>query len=140
MVHGGYSLPSSLGYSRHLFISQSSNISSCHWAQGLIVKLLETTHGQFLYRCVQVHDKVAGTLIIACKEEIQRKIERQLELGMEELLDLAEIITNDLGSGSGERQEYSLLAICAARKAGLLWRQQQLNPRGWTPVESRHVH
>ncbi len=106
------------------------------------MKLLETTHGQWLYQCIQIHDKVAGTGIIACKEEIQRKIERQLELGTEDLLDVdqysAEVNTNHLESGSGERQEYWLLTICTAQKAGLLWRQQQLNPCGRTPVESGH--
>jgi hypothetical protein len=60
---------------------EGSNILSCQWSQGLVVKLLETTHGQWLYRCVQVHDKVAGTCINACKEEIHCEIERQLELG-----------------------------------------------------------
>jgi hypothetical protein len=81
---------------------------------------------------------------VAHKGEIQCKIEQQLELGMEDLLDVdqcfVEANTNDLESGSGECQEYWLLAICAAWKAGLLWRQQQLNPCGKTPVQSRHVH
>jgi hypothetical protein len=103
---------------------KGSNILSCQWAQGLVVKLLETTHGQWLYRCVHIHDKVAGTLIIASKEEIQRKIERQFELGTEDLLDvdqyLVEVNINDLERGSGEHQEYWLLAIRAAWKASLL--------------------
>ena len=54
---------------------KGSNISSCQWAQGLVVKLLETTHVQWLW-CVQVHDKVVGTHIIARKEENQHEIER----------------------------------------------------------------
>ncbi len=92
---------------------RSSNILPCQWAQGLVVKLLKTTHGQWLYWCVQIHDKVAGTCIIAHKEEIQCKIERQLELGTEDLLDvdqyLAEINTDDLKSGFGERQDTGYL-------------------------------
>jgi hypothetical protein len=123
---------------------KGSNILPCRWAQGLVVKLLKMTHGQWLYQCVQIHNKVACTRIIACKEKNQCKIERQLELGMEDLLDveqyLAEINTNDLESGSGEGQEYWLLAICAVRKAGLLWRQQQLNPCRWTQVARGHLH
>ncbi len=103
------------------------NILPCQWAQGLVVKLLKTAHGQWLYWCAQIHDKVAGTCIIAHKEEIQCKIERQLELGTEDFLDvdqyLVEISTDDLECGSGKCQEYWLLAICAARKVGLLWRQ-----------------
>ncbi len=77
----------------------------CQWTQGLVVKLLEMTYGQWLYPCVQIHNKVVGTRIIAHKEEIQCQIERKLELGTEDLLDvdqyLAEINTDDLGSGSG---------------------------------------
>jgi hypothetical protein len=53
---------------------KGSNISPCQWAQGLVIKLLERTHGQWLYRCVQIHDKVSGTCITACKEEIQWEI------------------------------------------------------------------
>ena len=34
------------------------------WAKGLIVKLLETTHGQWLCRNIQVHDIVSGTYAI----------------------------------------------------------------------------
>jgi hypothetical protein len=40
---------------------ERSNISSCQCSQGLVVKLLEITHGQWLYRCVQVHNKFAGS-------------------------------------------------------------------------------
>jgi hypothetical protein len=65
---------------------EGSNILPCQWAQGLVLKLLKTTHGQWLYQSVQIHDKVTGTRIIARKEEIQCKIERQLELEMEDLL------------------------------------------------------
>ena len=36
---------------------------------------------QWLYRNLVVHDKVTGTLITACKEEVLQEIERQQELG-----------------------------------------------------------
>jgi hypothetical protein len=78
-----------------------------------------------------IHDKVTGTCITARKEEILQEIERQLKLGVEDLLDedqyLAEINLIDLEKFLGERQEYWLLAICAAREAGLLWKQQTSN-------------
>ena len=32
------------------------------WARGLIAKLLEITHGQWLYRNVHVHDRITGTI------------------------------------------------------------------------------
>lgn len=48
------------------------------WASGLVIKLLEVTHGQWLYRNVVVHDKTAGSLATLHKEAIQEDIEEQL--------------------------------------------------------------
>ncbi len=39
------------------------------------MKLLKVTQGQWLYRNIQVHDKVSGTLATLRKEEIQMEIE-----------------------------------------------------------------
>ena len=93
------------------------------WAEGLIVRLLEITHGQWIYRNYVVHDRVSGALATARKEEIQAEIEKQQELGATELLEedkyLLEVNLGDLETSSGERQEYWLLAIRSARKA---WR------------------
>ena len=70
------------------------------WMTGLIIKLLEITHGQWLYRNVIVHDNTTGTLITKRKEEIQLEIESQQELGSEGLLEednsLAEVRLEDL--------------------------------------------
>ena len=109
----------------YLFV-EGSSMSPAQWIKGLVIKLLKATHGQWLYRCVQIPDKVTGTRVTAHKEEIQPEIERQLELGTEALLDedqyLAETNLNDLESSLGERQEYWLLTIHAAREACLLRR------------------
>ena len=32
------------------------------WTKSLVVKLLDVTHGQWLYRNVHVHDAISGTL------------------------------------------------------------------------------
>lgn len=106
-----------------------TKLSMKDWAIGLITKLLEVTHGQWLYRNVQVHDVLAGTIATQRKEEIQMEIERQQELGSEGLLEedkyLLEVNLDDLNSTSGEWQEYWLLAIKAAREALSLRRRQQ---------------
>jgi hypothetical protein len=57
------------------------------WAKGLILKLLEATHGQWLYWNVQIHSKVSGTTATLWKEAIQRKIKEQMELRAAELLE-----------------------------------------------------
>ncbi len=67
------------------------NIGTCvspeQWASGLVLKLMEATHGQWLYQNVQIHDKVAGTQATPRKEAIQREIEEQLETGGNGLLE-----------------------------------------------------
>ncbi len=71
--------------------------NTLNWGRDLVTRLvLEVTHGQWLYRNVQVHDRIAGTLATQRKEELQMEIERQQELGTEGLLEedcyLAEIV------------------------------------------------
>ena len=50
------------------------------WAKGLAMKLLEITHGQWLYRNIQVHDAVSGLEAVERKEELQRDIEHQVQI------------------------------------------------------------
>ena len=94
------------------------------WGVELVTRLLEVTHGQWLYRNVQVHDRMTGTLATQRKEELQMEIERQRELGTEGLLDedcyLAECNLGDLEETSGMKETYWLLAIKAAREASRL--------------------
>jgi hypothetical protein len=93
-------------------------------ATDLVIKLMETTHGQWLYCNVVVHDSVLGTLVTKRKEEIQQEIEKQQLLGPQVLQKenqyLAEVNLEDLEVMLDERQEYWLIAIQAARKAGQL--------------------
>ena len=94
------------------------------WAVGTITKLLEATHSQWLYRCILIHDKTSGTLRTLRKEDLQQEIDRQLEEGTEDFLEedqyLSEVNLEDLETSSGERQEYWLMAIKAAREASRL--------------------
>ena len=105
-----------------------SNYCGDKWAKDLVTRLLEVTHGQWLYRNIQVHDSITGTIATKKKEEIQHEIEKQQELGGESLLNedryLMEVNLEDMEATSGERQEYWLLAIKAAREAATIQRQQ----------------
>ena len=97
----------------------SCSISLDVWAKGLVMKLLEITHGQWLYRNVQVHDAVSGLKAVKRKEELQREIEHQILLGGAGLdrqdRYLLEINVGDLETLSGDNHYYWLLAIRAAR-------------------------
>ena len=105
------------------------NTSASLWGPGLVTRLLEITHGQWLYRCVQIHDKTQGTLITNRKENLQRQIEEEMDKGWDDLLEedqyLAEINLEDLEVSNGERQEYWLLSIRAARAASRHTRRNQ---------------
>ena len=130
-IYGEHGLLAHPGHTMCVFDCRGVFHFSPQWTEGLVIKLREATHGQWLYQCVQIHDKITGTRVTARKEEIQQEIERQLELGTEDLLDedqyLGEIKLDDLENSSGERQEYWLLTICSAREACLLRRQQTSN-------------
>jgi hypothetical protein len=113
-----------------------SRMSLERWSSGLITRLLEITHGQWVYRNFIVHDPVSGTIATARKEELLREIKRQHELGDAGLLEedkyLAKVNLEGLEDTSGERQHYWLLAIKTARKVKILQeqrKQQQVDSR-----------
>ena len=95
-------------------------ITADQWSQGLITKLLEITHGQWLYRNVHVHDKITGTLVTRRKEELKDAILDQLYIGEEGLAEedkyLLEINLKDLEHTSGIKQHYWLLVKRVARR------------------------
>ncbi len=99
------------------------------WCTGLITRLLEITHGQWLYRNYIVHDPVSGTIATAKKEKLLLEIERQRDLGNDGLLEedkyLAKVNLEEMTTSSGERQHYWLLAIQTARNHYALWAQQE---------------
>jgi hypothetical protein len=106
----------------YLLQHQSARLVS-KWLSGLSTQLLQVTHCQWIYRCVLVHDRSTGTLVLAHKEELMKEIEHQLELGEEGLAEddkfLLKCIFNELATTNGEHQEYWILTIQAAREA---WR------------------
>jgi hypothetical protein len=106
-----------------------TRLSATQWAKGIILKLLETTHGQWIYRNVQIHDNVAGTEATLRKEAILKEIEEQMELGNAGLLEddhwMLEVNLGDLENSNGEQAEYWLLGIRAGRMACTLTRANE---------------
>jgi hypothetical protein len=103
------------------------------WTSVLVQKLLETTHGLWIYRNLMIHDGVSGVLATSWKEKLQEAIEHQLELGGEGLREedkwMMEVNLGDLSDGTGERECYWLLAIRAARERRRLIEQRQQQQR-----------
>jgi hypothetical protein len=117
------------GIQQQHYALSGSRLSLERWSSELIMRLLEITHGQWVYRNFIVHDPVSGTIATARKEELLREIERQGELGDAGLLEedkyLAEVNLEGLEDTSGERQHYWLLAIKTAWKEKILREQQE---------------
>ncbi len=108
--------------SKKLFQIQSTHLSQCNSGRtakkrisGFITQLLQVTHSQWIYRCILVHDRTTGTLILAHKDKFLKEIDHQLALGpgglAEEDSFLLECNFKDMVSTNGEQQEYWLLAI-----------------------------
>ena len=83
--------------------------------------MLKIVHGQWLYRNLQVHDKVTGLKVTLHKEDIQNQIETQQAIGFKGFLEedafLGKCNLGDLESTSGRNEMYWLLVIKAAREA-----------------------
>jgi hypothetical protein len=104
-------------------------ISAEKWSSQLVIRLLEVTHGQWVYRNIQVHDEACGALRTREKEQLQADIEEQMQLGFNGFVamdrSLATVALEDLESSNGDQQEYWLLAVRAARVAATLAREQE---------------
>jgi hypothetical protein len=87
-----------------------SRLPVSKWLSELITQLLQMTHGQWIYRCVLVHNRSTGTLVSAHKEELMKEITYQLELGAEGLVEddrlLLECNFDELTTTNGKQQEY----------------------------------
>jgi hypothetical protein len=107
----------------YLRVRGSARLSE-RWATGLITQLLQVTHGQWIYRCILVHDRTSDTLVNQHKAELLEEIINQQSMGAESLIEddkfLLECNLLDIVTINSEQQEYWLLAIQAAREAGQL--------------------
>ena len=91
------------------------------WCEGLVLKLMEVTHGQWLYRNIHVHDRVSGEHAMRRKESIRAELEYQMSLGENGLAEedryLLELNLDKFDHSTGEDQAIWLLSLKAARKA-----------------------
>lgn len=91
------------------------------WVRMVIQKLLELTHGMWIYRNLTIHDAAKGVLAVQRKEKLMEEIQRQIELGGEGLAEedkwMLEVNLGDLDEGcTGEYETYWLMAIKTARE------------------------
>ena len=99
------------------------------WAQQFVQKLLEATHGVWIYRNILMHDSTSGMLVSKEKEHLLREIEKQMELGGEGLAEhdkwMLEVNLGEMDISTGEKESYWLLAIRTARERHRLTQRLQ---------------
>jgi hypothetical protein len=98
----------------------TSTLTKDRWMQGLISRLLEATHGQWICRNLTMHDKISGWVATKGKEQLLQEIESQIDKGGEGLneqdLWMLDVNLRCLEETAGEREAYWLLAIQTARE------------------------
>lgn len=99
------------------------------WAQQFVQKLLEATHGVWIYRNIIMHDSTAGLIATKGKEQLLQEIEAQMELGGEGLEEqdkwMLEVNLPAMDQSTGEKESYWLLAIRTARERHHLMRNSR---------------
>ncbi|KAL7519692.1 LOW QUALITY PROTEIN: hypothetical protein ACHAWX_004449 [Stephanocyclus meneghinianus] len=99
---------------------EDCSLTAEKWTLLLVQKLLETSHGMWIYCNLMIHDNNSRVLAIARKEKLQEESKQQLELGGDGLCKedkwMMEVNLDDLLEGTGEREWYWLLAIQTPRE------------------------
>jgi hypothetical protein len=106
---------------RNTGFQEHGKLTADKWGRTLIQKLLEITHGLWIYRNLTIHDSAKGVLAVGRREQLLKEIEKQIELGGDGLAEedqwMLEVNLGDLDDGStGEYEVYWLLAITTARE------------------------
>ena len=115
---------------QHDYLLQSrSHIRIDSWLRGLIENLLVMLHEQWLCRNLCKHHRSRGAKALEARAELQVEIERQLELGSDDLPDHSKCLLNIcpehlyLYAMPTDQQQYWVNAAEAARDEALLLAQ-----------------
>ncbi len=101
-------------------LEEHATLSPTAWAQQLVQKLLEATHGVWIYCNIMIHDSTSGMIASKEKEHLLDEIEKQMEMGGEGLAEhdkwMLEVNLGEMDTSTGEKESYWLLAIRTARQ------------------------
>ena len=107
----------------HLSMS-SSYLNGADWTKQFISKILQITHGQWIFRNISLHDKTQGYLRNKTADDLLQIINEFSEVAPEEIPEdsrfLLEINFTDLAKSHIETQTYWTLAMDAAITAKAL--------------------
>ena len=93
------------------YLSQEdTQLTADSWMKGLVSKLLEMTHAQWIFRCISKHHRTKGSLVMKANEDLLNEIERQLDMGVDCVADkdkwMLEVDPVQLANFSLEEKQY----------------------------------
>ena len=68
---------------RGYLIQEDTQLTVDSWLKGLVTKLLEMTHAQWIFRCISKHHRTKGSLVLKANEDLLKEIDRQLDMGVD---------------------------------------------------------
>lgn len=121
LLHGR--IPVSLRkFQQNYCASIGSRMNGSDWARAFVLKLLDISHGQWMYRNFSLHNKCRGHLKLTHQAEVLTEIAILSESRPEDIPPesrfLLEVETVNLDGQTLARQEYWVAAMKAALKAG----------------------
>ena len=132
LLHGR--IPVSLTrFQQNYCASIGSRMNGSDWAKTFVLKLLDISHGQWMYRNFSLHNKCRGHLKLSHQAEVLTEIAILSESRPEDIPPesrfLLEVETATLDKQTLARQEYWVAAMKAALKAGRRCRSGQPSMR-----------
>lgn len=121
LLHGR--IPTSLRHFQQGYCaSNNSRMNGADWAKAFVTKLLEISHGQWVYRNFSLHNKVKGHLALTEQAEVLNEIAVLSSSRPEDVPPnsqfLLELEVGRLDAQSLSQQKYWITAMKAALKAG----------------------
>ena len=107
---------------RNYLLQEDTQLTVDSWLKGLVTKLLEMTHAQWIFRCISKHHRTKGSLVLKANEDLLKEIDRQLDMGVDCIAGkdkwMLEVDSVQLANFSLEEKQYWLYEVEAARQAG----------------------
>lgn len=103
--------------------TQKARINGQDWIKQLITRLIKISHTQWIVRNITLHDRQHGHLANLRREELAEEMERLHSMDPSEVTEesrfLLDFDIDDLAEGDVANQEHWILAMRAARVAGM---------------------
>jgi hypothetical protein len=118
--------------------TQKARINGQDWIKQLITRLIKISHTQWIVRNITLHDRQHGHLANLRREELAAEMERLHALDPSEVPEesrfLLDFDIDDLAEGDVANQEHWILAMRAARVAGMRVRGRRVR---WAKLPKR---